>query len=131
MRGKRKDGKPPARGLPGRRKNSLGSPVPGSVGELIYNERRRKQISQQAMAERIAKGTNVKAYNGLISQIELGRRLPSDREVTIIAQMLGLSVPSVRAKRDASPKLPARVKKKALLAPKPTAKLAARTSRPA
>jgi transcriptional regulator with XRE-family HTH domain len=128
VRGVRSDGKPKKKSLPARRKSVTSEPIPGSVGELIYTERRKRTISQQAMAEKL-KTAGGKAYNGRVSQLELGKTLPTDRELPILAKMLGLSIISLREKRDASAKSHRSMQAKrrsSLLAPKPPERVAAK-----
>lgn len=131
MRGKRKDGKPIVRGLPGKRKNVEMEPIPGSIGALLRKERIAKQISQTTIAERLAKGSGGTPYNGRVSQIELGKTLPTDKELAVFSSLLGLSVATLRAKRDVSTKRPWKktkgTKTVTINAPKPATRLAART----
>jgi transcriptional regulator with XRE-family HTH domain len=129
MRGKRNDGKPTVRPLPRKRMNVTMDPIPGSIGALLRKERVERQIAQGVIAKKIAK--NGRAYNGRMSEIELGKVLPTDSELAALAGLLKLSLPTLRAKRDAS-KVRTREKKKkgktvVINAPRPAPRLAAKT----
>ncbi len=136
MRGRRNDGKPIVRkGLPKKRKNVEIEPIPGSIGALLRKERIARDISQQTIADKLAKISGGKPYNGRVSQIELGKSLPNDKELGIFSNAYGLSAATLRAKRDASTSRPWPKKNKnknkdkiaVINAPKPTARLAAKT----
>lgn len=135
MRGKQRDGKRTVRPLPKRRKNVQMDPISGSIGALLREQRLEKQISQTKIAERLAKVSGGAPYNGRVSQIELGKSLPTDKELAVFASLFQLSVPTLRAKRDASTKRPwpKKGKGKTIIvnAPKPATRLAAKTARAA
>lgn len=127
MRGKRSDGKPRKPGLPSQRKNVQTEPIPGSIGALLRKERIAKQIPQSAIAAKLGFKNN-----GTISQIELGKKIPTDKVLSVFANMLRLSAPTLREKRDASTRRPWAQKKPkgipVINARKPPSRLAAKTS---
>lgn len=135
MRGRRNDGKSPIRGLPKKRKNVEMEPVPGSIGALLRKERIERQIAQGALAKKLGKGSGRSAYNGRVSEIELGKVLPTDKELAVFASLFQHSIATLRAKRDASTIRPRDWVKKnkgkpaaaMINAPRPAARLVAKT----
>jgi transcriptional regulator with XRE-family HTH domain len=87
--------------LPAKRSNVQIEPT-SPLGIAIKNARVAKQITQRSIAEALAAKCGGHAANVRVSAIELSRQLPTDAELTVIAQVLGLSVVSLREKREAS-----------------------------
>jgi transcriptional regulator with XRE-family HTH domain len=142
VRGQRNDGKPKKKApLPARRKSVKSAPIAGSLGAILHAERQKRQIAQREIAAAMAKKTGRSTDNVRLSQIELGRSLPDDTEIGILANMFGLSAATLRAKRDAELKTKTEraqtyikstwerptKQRKTLLAPKPSERAAAKS----
>jgi hypothetical protein len=87
--------------LPKRRTNTI-KEATSPLGLAIRNARVAKQIPQRVIAEALASKCGGEPTNVRVSCFELDRKLPSDAELTVLAQMLGLSVVSLRELREAS-----------------------------
>lgn len=87
--------------LPGARKNAKFVPS-GPLGLAIHAARVAKQIPQRVLAEAIAAKCGGNSSNVRVSTFERCLKLPNDAELTVLAQVLGLSVASLREKREAS-----------------------------
>ena len=87
--------------LPATRSNTLIEPT-SPLGIELRKARLHKQIPQREIAEGIAAKCGGEPTNVRVSQFELSRKLPSDAELTVLAQVLGLSVVSLRELREAS-----------------------------
>jgi hypothetical protein len=87
--------------LPAKRANVKIEPS-SPLGLAIRNARVAKQIPQRVIAEALFSKCGGDSTNVRVSAIELSRKLPSDAELTVISQVLGLSVVSLREKREAS-----------------------------
>jgi transcriptional regulator with XRE-family HTH domain len=74
------------------------------LGTVIRRAREEKQVSQTAIGEIFRQKLGTPNGNARISCFELGKAIPTDAEVTILAQSLGLSVASLREKRDLAAK---------------------------
>jgi hypothetical protein len=61
-----------------------------------------KQLPQRVIAEALAAKCGGEPTNVRVSGFELSKKLPTDAELTVLSQVLGLSVVSLRALREAS-----------------------------
>lgn len=91
----------PNRTLPGKRSN-VKMDATSPLGIAIRTARISKQIPQRVIAEALADRCGGEPTNVRVSGFELSKKLPSDAELMVIAQVLGLSVVSLREKREAS-----------------------------
>jgi transcriptional regulator with XRE-family HTH domain len=89
------------RSLPTPRSNVQIEPT-SPLGIALRNARLSKQLPQRVLAEALVERCGGDPTNVRVSAFELGKKLPSDAELTVMAQMLGLSVVSLREKREAS-----------------------------
>ncbi len=89
------------RTLPARRSNIVTEPI-SPLGIALKNARVSKQLPQRVIAEALAEKCGGEPTNVRVSQFELSRKLPTDAELTVMAQVLGLSVQTLRQKREAS-----------------------------
>src|SRR6187431_2070537 len=89
------------RGLPGPRSNAEIEPT-SPLGIALRNARVEKQLPQRVLAEALVEKCGGEPTNVRVSCFELGKKLPTDAELTVIAHVLGLSVQTLRAKREAS-----------------------------
>jgi transcriptional regulator with XRE-family HTH domain len=89
--------------LPARRSNVETEPT-SPLGIVLRDTRVAKQIPQRVIAEALAAKCGGTPQNVRVSGFELSKKLPSDAELMVLAQMLGLSVVSLREKREASRK---------------------------
>lgn len=87
--------------LPAKRANVKIEPT-SPLGIALRKARLAKQIPQRVIAEALAAKCGGEPTNVRVSCFELSRKLPTDAELTVIAQVLGLSVVSLREKREAS-----------------------------
>jgi len=87
--------------LPGRRSNAQLEPT-SPLGIALRRARVEKQLPQRVIAVALAERCGGEPTNVRVSGFELGRRLPTDAELTVLAQVLGLSVQTLRGKREAS-----------------------------
>src|SRR6188768_1538187 len=87
--------------LPGRRSNAQLEPT-SPLGIALRNARVEKQLPQRVIAVALSEKCGGEPTNVRVSGFELGKRLPTDAELTVLAQMLGLSVQTLRQKREAS-----------------------------
>jgi len=74
------------------------------LGAVIRRTREEKKISQTAIGNIFNQKLGTPNGNARVSCFELGKAIPTDAEVTILAQALGLSVISLREKRDEAAK---------------------------
>jgi len=84
--------------LPLTRSNTIVEPT-SPLGIELRKARQAKQIAQ---IETLAAKCGGESSNVRVSQFELSRKLPTDAELTVLAQVLGLSVVSLRELREAS-----------------------------
>jgi transcriptional regulator with XRE-family HTH domain len=87
--------------LPARRSN-VRNEATSPLGKAIRDARVAKQIPQRVIAQALFDKCGGDQSNVRVSSFELCRKLPSDAELTVISQVLGLSVQSLREKREAS-----------------------------
>jgi len=87
--------------LPATRSNTLIEPT-SPLGIELRKARLHKQIAQIEIGVALAAKCGGESSNVRVSQFELSRKLPSDAELTVLAQVLGLSVVSLRELREAS-----------------------------
>jgi transcriptional regulator with XRE-family HTH domain len=92
-----------ARSLPNRHSNDPRA-IGSRVGALIQETRKTRGITQLGLADRStqkSKGRQGSAvYNSRVSQIELGKTLPTDDELLAIAEALDLSLDAMIELRD-------------------------------
>lgn len=87
--------------LPARRRNVIVEPT-SPLSLALRAGRIDKQIPQRVIAEALSEKCGGDSTNVRVSTFELGKKLPTDAELTVIGQVLGLSVASLRQLRDAS-----------------------------
>lgn len=78
---------------------------PTEFGTTIRNARMQKQLSQTELGKVLEKQAKTVNGNSRLSIFELGKAIPNDAELTVIARELGLSVATLRTKRDEAGKL--------------------------
>ncbi len=92
-----------ARALPNRRSNDPRA-VGSQVGSLIAETRKSRGITQLGLADRSTAKNRARngqaVYNSRVSQIELGKTLPTDDELLAIAEALDLSLEKMIDLRD-------------------------------
>ena len=72
------------------------------LGIALRRAREEKQLPQRVIAEALAERCGGEPTNVRVSGFELGKKLPTDAELTVLAQVLGLSVQTLRQKREDS-----------------------------
>ena len=87
--------------LPRRRSNVENEPT-SPLGIALRNGRIQKQLPQRVIAQALAEKCGGEPTNVRVSCFELGKKFPTDAELTVLAQVLGLSVQTLRQKREAS-----------------------------
>ena len=71
----------------------------------LRTAREQKGLSQIDLGKVLEKQAKSNSGNHRLSTFELGKTIPNDAELTVIAHQLGLSVASLRAKRDEAGKI--------------------------
>lgn len=91
--------KPNQKRLPEKRKTEL--PRTSPIGNLLRGKRLERQISQLDMAKKLTKLTKGGGaiYNSRVSQIELGKTLPTDEELIAYAEVFDLDLDDLLAAR--------------------------------
>jgi len=87
--------------LPRRRSNVETEPT-SPLGIALRQGRVQKQLPQRVIAQALAEKCGGEPTNVRVSCFELGKKFPTDAELTVLAQVLGLSVQTLRQKREAS-----------------------------
>jgi len=72
------------------------------LGIALRRARIEKQLPQRVIAEALAERCGGEPTNVRVSGFELSKKTPTDAELTVLAQVLGLSVQTLRQKREAS-----------------------------
>lgn len=72
------------------------------LGKILKLARTQKQLQQHVVAKALSKAAGGNSNNVRVSSMELGKAIPSDAELTVLASLYQLSVASLRTKRDAA-----------------------------
>lgn len=123
--------KNPTKRLPKPRANAKSAPNT-PLGILLHKTRVQKNIAQREIANAISKKLGGSPNNARVSVIELGKKVATDDELAIFANILGLSLPTLRAKRaESKPAIKAWARKEYAqkLAPKSPERVAAKLGR--
>lgn len=73
---------------------------PTVLGNTIRKAREQKKLSQIELGKVLDKQAKSTSGNHRLSTFELGKTVPNDAELTVLARQLGLSVAILRAQRD-------------------------------